>query len=72
MIAALEKDFTPKTDVIYERYIFNKSNLLPNETLNDYICRLNELAKSFEFGNMTDDIILDRLVLGYQRYSSDR
>ncbi|XP_011437820.3 retrovirus-related Pol polyprotein from transposon 297 [Magallana gigas] len=64
VIEALQKHFTPKTNVIYERYIFNTSDQLPNETLNDYICRLRELAKSCEFRNMTDDMIRDRLVLG--------
>jgi hypothetical protein len=43
---ALEKHFTPKTNVIYERYISNTCDQMSNKTLHNYICRLRELEVS--------------------------
>lgn len=54
----------PKTNVIYERHIFNTADQLSNESFDDYLCRLRELAKTCEFGDIADQMIRDRIVLG--------
>lgn len=50
------------SNMIIFKFIFNTSDQLPNETINDYICGLRELAKSCKSGNMTDDMERDRLL----------
>ncbi|XP_061185196.1 uncharacterized protein K02A2.6-like [Saccostrea echinata] len=64
ILEALDGHFMPKTNVIYERYIFNTADQMPNESFDDYLCRLRELAKTCEFGDIMDQMIRDRIVLG--------
>lgn len=64
ILEALDGHFMPKTNVIYERYIFNTADQLSNESFDDYLCRLRELAKTCEFGDIADQMIRDRIVLG--------
>ncbi|KAJ8030740.1 hypothetical protein HOLleu_27229 [Holothuria leucospilota] len=61
---ALEKNFEPTRNVIYERYKFNTADQLPNESIDEYVTRLRHLSKSCDFGALTDDLICDRIVLG--------
>ena len=61
---ALDSHFLPKTNVIYERYIFNTADQMSNKSFDDYLCRLRELAKTCEFGDIMDEMIRDRIVLG--------
>ena len=64
---ALDSHFLPKTNVIYERYIFNTADQMSNESFDDYLCRLRELAKTCDiyiFGDIMDEMIRDRIVLG--------
>ena len=37
---------------------------MPNESFDDYLCPLRELAKTCEFGDIMDEMIRDRIVLG--------
>ena len=37
---------------------------MSNESFDDYLCRLRELAKTREFGDTMDEMIRDRIVLG--------
>jgi hypothetical protein len=64
ILETLNQHFMPKTNVIYERYIFNTADQSPSELFDDYLCRLGELAKSCEFGAFVDQMIRDRIVLG--------
>ena len=61
---ALYSHFLPKTNDINERYIFNTADQMSNESFDDYLCRLRELAKTCEFGDIMDEMIRDRIVLG--------
>ena len=61
---ALNSHFLPKTNVIHERYIFNTADQMSNDSFDDYLCRLRELAKTCEFGDIMDGMIHDRIVLG--------
>ena len=62
IIGALDGHFLAKTNVIYERYIFNAADQMSNESFDDYLCRLRELAKTCEFGDIMDEMIPDRIV----------
>ena len=53
-----------ETNVIYERYCFNKRAQEPNETIDTYAAALNGLAKSCEYGTLQDDLVRDRIVVG--------
>ena len=61
---ALDSHFLPKTNVINECYIFNTAAQMSNESFDDYLCPLRELAKTCEFGDIMDEMIRDRIVLG--------
>ncbi|KAK3091628.1 hypothetical protein FSP39_021345 [Pinctada imbricata] len=64
VLDALEAHFSPKTNVIYERYIFNTAEQLPNENFDTYLCRLRELSKSCQFGAIVDEMLRDKIVIG--------
>ena len=63
-LKALQAYFKPKRNVVYERYIFWSAHQGQNEQIDTYVTRLRHLAQSCEFGNMTDQFIRDRIVLG--------
>jgi len=50
--------------VIFERARFNRRNQHPGELADDYITVLHQLAQGCEYGEMTDELIRDRLVVG--------
>ena len=67
ILKALTEHFEPKTNVIYERYVFNTTDQLSSESVDDYVCRLRELSRSCKYNEMADpveEMIRDRLVLG--------
>ncbi|UYV74325.1 K02A2.6-like [Cordylochernes scorpioides] len=51
-------------NVIYERYIFNTSNQEENEGIDSYTNRLRGLASACEYDIITEELIIDRIVLG--------
>lgn len=48
----------------FERFIFNTTDQLSNESFIDYLCRLRELTGRFEFCDIADQMIRERIVLG--------
>ena len=63
VLKALTDHFEPTKNVIYERYIFNTTEQ-KQENVDEYVCKLRELARSCDFGAMTDQMVRDRIVLG--------
>lgn len=57
ILEALDGHFMLKTNVIYERYTADQ---LSNESFDKYLCRLRELAKTCESGDIADLMIIDR------------
>ena len=53
-----------KTNVTYERYLFNMCCQQEHETFYSYFPKLRKLAKTCEYGTLTDSLIKDRLVIG--------
>ncbi len=64
MLLALKSHFEPKTNVIYERYMFNTADLDPSENIDKYVTRLKRLSASCEYGTLENQMIRDRIVLG--------
>ncbi len=56
-ISALEKHFTPKVNVIVERYAFRKRAQFPHETIAQYVAALRAFAATCGFEDKADDMI---------------
>ena len=65
-LSALEYYFLPKRNVVNERYVFNSCIKTPAETVDGYVNRLKKLASPCQFGTLTEEMILDRLVIGIE------
>ena len=60
--------FKVRKNVIFERARFNRRNQLKGESAEQYITDLYRLAKTCEYGDMTSQMIRDRLVVGIQNF----
>lgn len=63
-LAALEKYFKPKTNVVHKRFLFNSVTQNPKEGIDAFVNRLRKMASSCKFGALTDEMIRDRIVIG--------
>ncbi|GBO00870.1 hypothetical protein AVEN_226930-1 [Araneus ventricosus] len=59
-----EKFTTPKRIVVVERFIFNQRCQEEGETFDVFVMDLKKLVKSCEFGDQSDSVVRDRIVLG--------
>ncbi len=48
----------------YERYMFNRRNQEPEESIAQYITTLRALSRTCNFGDLHDSLLRDRIVLG--------
>ena len=64
IIKKLEEHFEPKRNVIFERYVFNSCAQDANENYDTYIQKLRELSRTCEYGNLREQMIRDRIVIG--------
>lgn len=73
LLAKLDGYFKPRKNVIFQRYAFNKRSQKEDETVAEYVRQLHVMAESCDFGNLKEELIGDRLVVGvkYQK-SSER
>jgi len=59
--------------MIYERTRFNQRSQLVDEPADHFITNIHRLAENCEFGEMRDQLIRDRLVVGiWDRALSER
>lgn len=56
--------FEPKVNVIFERFCFNTRNQKIAENADDFITSIHNLAAKCNFGNLKDELIRDRIVVG--------
>ena len=56
--------FEVRKNIIYERARFNRRNQQSGETAEQYIMALYDLAQHCDYGEMKDEMIRDRLVVG--------
>ena len=58
----LREFYTPRTNVIVERFAFRQRGQLDNESTANFVSALRGLAKTCAFGEMTDELIRDVVV----------
>ncbi|XP_029163411.1 uncharacterized protein K02A2.6-like [Nylanderia fulva] len=56
--------FTARENVVFERFKFNSRIQQPEESVDSFITALYTLAESCEFGNLKDELIRDRIIIG--------
>lgn len=64
IIQKLKDYFLPQKNTIYERYIFNSTIQETTEPFDTFLNRLRKNAASCEFGNLQDEMMRDRIVIG--------
>ena len=62
--AKLDSYFVIRRNVIFERSKFNKRVQLENETVDSFVTDLHCMAGHCQFGDINDELIRDRLVVG--------
>ena len=64
-LKALEAYFKPKTNVVYERFLFlNSATQSFEEGIDEFVNRLRKMASSCKYGALTDEMIRDRIITG--------
>ncbi|KAL3187041.1 hypothetical protein MRX96_026133 [Rhipicephalus microplus] len=61
---AFAKHFVPRTNVIYERAKFNSRKQEAHESVDAFVTELYRLAETYEYGDLKEELIRDRLVVG--------
>ena len=64
ILKALKDHFEPKRNTIFERYLFNTATQNEGEKIDSYLARLRKLAATCEYGQLCDELVRDRLVIG--------
>lgn len=64
VLRLMERHCLGETNVIYERFRLNQRIQAEGETFDEYLTALKELGKTCQYGQMYDDMIRDRLVVG--------
>ena len=58
--------FIPKRNVIFERVQFNQRVQLEGENVDSFVTSLHKLAENCAFGTLHNELIRDRLVVGFR------
>lgn len=61
---SFDRYFVKKRNVIYERSIFNHRVQKPDESVDSFITDLHRLAEFCEYGDLHDQLVHDRIVVG--------
>jgi len=56
--------FNVRTNVIYERAVFNRLNQNDSDSVDDFITRLYSQVDTCRYGNLRGEIMRDRIVVG--------
>ena len=64
ILSALIDHFMPQKYLLFERVKFGFANQAENESIDQYVVRLRQLAESCEFEDLCDSLIRDRLIIG--------
>ena len=64
VLKVFETRCVPVSNVIYERYMFNKRIQEAGESVEHFITDVIKLADHCQYGNLKDDLIRDKLVSG--------
>ena len=66
VMAKFEEFFKVRMNFIFERARFNQRNQLKEETAEKYIATLYSLVENCNYGDLKEEILRDRLVVGIQ------
>ena len=66
VLAKFDEFFKVRRNIVFERARFNQRNQQQNESAEEYIAVLYNLAGNCEYGTLLDEIICDCLVVGIQ------
>jgi len=69
VIEKFDDFFKVRRNVIFEWARFNRRSQMPGESVEQYIVELYNLAEHCNYGNLTSEMIRDRLVVGIQDLS---
>ena len=64
VIEQFDSYFKVRKNVIYECARFNRRSQLPDEPVDRFITEIHTLAETREFGDMKEELIHDRLIVG--------
>ena len=64
VLAKFDAHFKVRKNIIFERACFNQRKQEPGESAELYITIIHQMADKCEYGNMKDELIRDRLVVG--------
>ena len=64
VVKCFNDHFIGKTNLIFERAKFNRRYQLENESVIDFIEDLNKLAETCNYGDLKDELIRDKIVVG--------
>ena len=64
VLEKFDEFFAVRRNIIFERARFNKRTQQQGKTAEDYITVLHQLADSCEYGNLKQEMIQDRLIVG--------
>jgi len=56
--------FNVRTNVIYERAVFNRINQNDSDSVDDFMTSLYSQVDKCRYGNLRDEMIRDRIVVG--------
>ena len=63
-LKALEAYFKPKTNVVYERFLFNSATQSSEEGIDEFENRLRKMASLCKYGMLTDEMIHNSIIIG--------
>lgn len=79
LLKAIEKYLTPTVNIRYERALFNLAKQNDDESYDAYINRLRGLIKNCNYGDLENDLLLDKIIysvksmtLGEQLWSNQK
>ena len=55
---------TPRNNITLERYKFNTRVQTPDETVDQFVVVLRQMAKTCDYGVLEEDMVRDRIVVG--------
>ena len=64
IIKKLDAYIIGETNEIYERFKFNKREQKEDESIDTYVTALKELIRSCSYGDLSDSLLRDRIVIG--------
>ena len=64
VLDGLTQYFEPQRNTVYERYVFNTCIQEAHEAFDSWVNRLRKLSATCEYGNLLDEMIRDRIVIG--------